>query len=181
MTAQIIATVDATKTKTIIWWTNIRPERTASMARNCGAWELYLDDVESIRTATDGKICLATPLGHKMLQTVSTATPTFLNANATLANVLGEQHRLEIMHASSKNKTAAKPLLWQPTPESLNFSQAKQPAAPKDVQRALGIADWLVELAEFWESVEQVRLSRPNLRKVDGPEIRPLPLVLEAD
>jgi hypothetical protein len=47
------------------------------------------------------------------------------------------------------------------------------------MQRALGIANWLVELSEFWESIEAARLSRPVLRKHDGPLIRNLPIVFE--
>ena len=180
MPDQVIATVDAGRSNAVVWWTNIRPERTASMARNCGAWTLDLDDAESLRSVISGKICLATPTGRRLLAKVGKSQTAFLDHGATLAGVLGEQSRLSTIHATTSSKTSTKELRWPVSPRPLDVSKAKLLSAPRPVQRALAIANWLVDLSEFWEGVEAVRLSRPALRKHDGIETRDMPIVLEA-
>ena len=45
---------------------------------------------------------------------------------------------------------------------------------------ALSIAHWLAGLCCRWEDLEEQRMSRPLLRKLDGGDERPLPTVLVA-
>jgi hypothetical protein len=181
MSSQVVATVDVVRSDVIVWWTNIRPERTASMARNCGAWLLPKNDAESLQVLLKDKVCLPTPTGRRHLDGVSPGRQTLVDPGATLAFVLGEQLRLSTILATARTKSSAKELHWPKSPTPLNLVAMKQQTAPKPMQRALGIANWLVELSEFWESMEAVRLSRPALRKHDGPQIRNLPIVLEGE
>ena len=179
MNPTVVATVDAGRSDVVIWWTNIRAEKTSSLARNCGAWELKKDDLESIKALTADKICLATPTGQKFLDTNAKNSLTYLDANATLAGVIAERQRLEMVLETAKTRTNLKPLIWPTQPMTLNPTKIKEPNAPKAVQRTLAIAKWLVLLSEYWESIEEIRLSRTALRKLgDGP-LRQLPLVTE--
>ena len=179
MNPTVVATVDAGRSDVVIWWTNIRAEKTSSLARNCGAWELKKDDLESIKALTADKICLATPTGQKFLDANAKKSLTYLDANATLAGVIAERQRLEMVLETAKTRTNLKPLIWPTQPTPLNPTKIKDPNAPKAVQRTLAIAKWLVLLSEYWESIEEIRLSRPALRKLgDGP-LRQLPLVTE--
>lgn len=178
--SEVIATVDVGRTEVVVWWTNVRPERTASMARNCGAWTISRKDLQTIETVTAGKICLASPAARKFLGLNMLDDRRFLHPGATLAGVLGEQSRMNAIAETSVSQSSAKPLRWPTSPSPLNLSKARQETAPKPVQKALAIANWLVGLAEFWESMEQVRLARPMLRKHDGPNLRPLPLVIDS-
>lgn len=179
MNPTVVATVDAGGSNVVIWWTNIRAEKTSSLARNCGAWELKKDDLESIKALTADKICLATPTGQKFLDANAKKSLTYLDANATLAGVIAERQRLKMVLATAKTRTNLKPLIWPTQPMTLNPTKIKEPNAPKAVQRTLAIAKWLVLLSEYWESIEEIRLSRPALRKLgDGP-LRQLPLVTE--
>lgn len=163
----------------MVWWTNVRPESTASMARNCGAWVLSKADLVSIDAVISGKACLATPSARKYLEPNERAPMLFVDPGATLAGVLAEQLRLSTIHDTGNTRATAKKLRWPDSPQPLHLTTAKHQSAPTPVRKALAIANWLVELSEFWESIEQVRLSRPALRKHDGPGIRPLPLAFE--
>lgn len=167
MVEQVIATVDASRSRAIVWWTIVRPDRTASMARNRGAWMLRLEYLESLQAVTFGKVCLSTPTGRRHLASAVPGNHKLLDHGATLAGVLGEQLALSTVLANASSKSATKELRWPLSPPSLNVSTAKHLAAPKPVQRALAIADWLVDLSEFWECMEAVRLGRPALRKHD--------------
>jgi hypothetical protein len=177
---QIVATIDVSRSDVVVWWTNVRPERTASMARNCGAWSLSKTDAASIDAVVSGKACLASPSARKYLEANDRAPKLFVDPGATLAGVLAEQLRLSTIHDTGNTRATAKELRWPSSPRPLNLATAQHPSAPKPVRKALAIANWLVELSEFWESIEQVRLSRPALRKHDGSDIRPLPLAFEA-
>jgi len=179
VSSQVVATVDVVRSDVIVWWTNIRPERTASMARNCGAWTLHKKDVEALQVLLRDKVCLPTPTGRRHLASSPFGNQAVLDPGATRAFVLGEQLRLSSIRAAAKSKSSVKELLWPKSPAPLNVVSVKQLSAPNPVQRALGIANWLVELSEFWESLEAVRLSTPALRKHDGTQIRNLPIVLE--
>ena len=179
MNPTVVATVDAGRSDVVIWWTNIRAEKTSSLARNCGAWELKKDDLDSIKALTADKVCLATPTGQKFLDANTKKTVNYLDANATLAGVIAERQRLEMVLETAKTRTNLKPLIWPAQPLPLNPTKMKEPNAPKAVQRTLAIAKWLVLLSEYWESIEEIRLSRPALRKLgDGP-LRQLPLVTD--
>jgi hypothetical protein len=179
VSSQVVATVDVVRSDVIVWWTNVRPERTSSMARNCGAWSLPKNDVESLQVLLSNKVCLPTPTGRRHLDSVSPGRQVLLDPGATLAFVLGEQLRLSTILATARSKSSAKELRWPKSPSPLNLVSVKQQTAPKPMQRALGIANWLVELSEFWDSIEAARLSRPVLRKQDGPLVRNLPIVFE--
>lgn len=179
MNPTVVATVDAGRSDVVIWWTNIRAEKTSSLARNCGAWELKKDDLESVKSLTADKICLATPTGQKFLEANAKKSLLYLDANATLAGVIAERQRLEMVLATAKTRTNLKPLIWPTQPQPLNLTKAKEPNAPKAVQRTLAIAKWLVLLSEYWESIEEIRLSRPALRKLGDGALRQLPLVTE--
>jgi len=179
MNPTVVATVDAGRSDVVIWWTNIRAEKTSSLARNCGAWELKKDDLESIKALTADKICLATPTGQTFLEANAKKSLTYLDANATLAGVIAERQRLEMVLATAKTRTNLKPLIWPAQPEPLNLTKAKEVSAPKAVQRTLAIAKWLVLLSEYWESIEEIRLSRPALRKLGDGALRQVPLVTD--
>jgi len=180
MNPTVIATVDAGRSSVVIWWTNIRAERTSSLARNCGAWELRKDDLEAIDAMTIDKVCLTTPTGRKFLETNFSVHRTYLDANSTLARVVAERQRLEMVLTSTNTRTVLKPLAWPKQPEPLAATKTKEVTAPKPVQRTLGIANWLVLVSEYWESIEGIRLSRPALRKLGDGQLRELPLVTES-
>ena len=180
MESTTVATIDAGRSGIVVWWTNIRAERMSSLARNCGAWELKRTDLELIRSVTTDKICLATPTGRKFLDAEVPSKRRYLDANSTLAGVIAERQRLEMVLNTAKTKTVLKPLTWPTQPEPLIPTRAKVETAPKAVQRSLAIANWLVLLSEYWESIEEIRLSRPALRKLGDGDLRQLPVVTEA-
>ena len=112
VSSQVVATVDVVRSDVIVWWTNVRPERTSSIARNCGAWSLPKNDVESLQVLLSNKVCLPTPTGRRHLDSVSPGRQTLLDPGATLAFVLGEQLRLSTILATAKTKSSAKALRW---------------------------------------------------------------------
>jgi hypothetical protein len=180
MDTNVIATVDAGRSNVVVWWTNIRPEQTSSLARNCGAWNLKKDDLETIDALTSACVCLATPTGRKFLESEFSGQRSYMDPNGTLAGVISERQRLEMVLATAKTKTALKPLTWPTQPVALHLSRAKEMSAPRPVQRAIAIARWLVLLSEYWETIEEIRMSRPALRKLGDGDIRPVPLVVES-
>ena len=179
MNMTVIATVDAGRSGIVIWWTNVRAERTSSFARNCGAWDLKKNDLAAIDALTVGKVCLATPTGRKFLEANATSERTYLDADGTLAAVLAEQQRLELVLGATKSGATAKPMPLPTEPGRLDPTKARELSAPTSVQRTLAISRWLVLVSEYWESIEAVRMSRPALRKLDDGGLRELPLVLE--
>ena len=179
MDPNVVATVDAGRSNVVVWWTNLRAEQTSSLARNCGAWDLAKDDVGTVESLTAGRVCLATPTGRKYLETSTRRRVSYLDPIGTLAGVLAERQRLQMVLESAKSKSAAKPMLWPEEPAILNLTKAKDPKARPSTARALAIAKWLVLLSEYWESIEEVRLSRPVLRNLGDGGLRPLPLVVE--
>lgn len=180
MDPNMIATVDAGRSNVVIWWTNIRSARTSSLARNCGAWNLKKIELDEIDALTMGKICLGTSTGRKFLESNFSGERAYLDPNGSLAGVIAERQRLEMVLETAKTKTSLKPLTWPAQPRPLQVAKAKDESAPKPVQRALAIAKWLVLLSEYWESIEEVRLSKPALRKLGDGGLRPLPLVVES-
>lgn len=179
MDPAVVATVDTGRSNVVVWWTNIRAEQTSSLARNCGAWTFAKDDRSTLDALTAEKICLASPTGRKFLDENLRTKRRFLDPNGTLAGVLAERQRLQMVLETTKSKSAAKPMLWPTEPTVLNLSKAKDPKAPASTARALAIAKWLVLVSEYWESIEEIRLSRPALRKLGDGGLRPLPLVVE--
>ena len=179
--SSIVTVVDATRSELVIWWSDTRSEPTASMSRNCGAWVLPKADVHALSSLTSGKSCLATKPGLKALESVGFPETSLIDPNATLAGVLSEQMRLQTVfdaeQVNRKVSASMKPLNWPERPAIINLETVRSLESPKVVQRALGIARWVVLLAEYWESIEQIRQSRPVLKRLAGGDLRPLPLV----
>lgn len=180
MDSTVIATVDAGRSNLVVWWTNVRADRTSSFARNCGAWDLRKSELESIETLTSGKVCLVTPTARKFLDTAFDSNRRYLDGPATLAGVLAERERLDDAHQAGKTGAAAKPLPLSMQPEPIDLIKAKDLNAPKPVQRAIAISRWLVLVSDYWESIEAARLSRPALRKLGDGGLRELPLILHS-
>ena len=181
MSSRIITSVDASRSRVTIWWTNVTSAQTLSIKRNCGAWQVDPTDIDTIDSLTSGRTCLATPAGRNFLEVNVPSSPPFMDPIATLAAVIAEQQRLQTVFdaAGANGKKNTKPLTWPQRPTAIRTNHVIEASAPRSVQKALGLANWLVLLAEYWESVEEIRQSRPVLRKLgDGPT-RELPVVAE--
>ena len=175
----VIATVDAERSNLVVWWTNIRAERTSSIARNCGAWTLRKADLDAIEAVIAGKCCLVTPTARKFLDSATNGNRSYLDSTATLVGVLNERDRLEAALREGRTGTSSKPLTLPTPPIAIDLVRTRVPDAPTTVQRALAISRGLVAISEYWESLEAARLSRPVLRKLGDGDLRELPLVLE--
>lgn len=175
----VLAIVDAADGVPVVWWVDLGP-RIAGMSRLCGAWVLDGDDVsKTLLALTATRVSLFTADGQVILKEHEVATDRSLDLESTLAAVVAIRDDLQAAYteAATTKKSLTAPR-WPTLPDPLDVETAQTPGGDPRTSRALGIARWLNDLCQAWDTVEDERLKRSYMRALGGTADRPLPAVI---
>jgi hypothetical protein len=142
------------------------------MGRLGGAWVLGAGDDKTLESLTFGRIVLPTKAGPLALKNAGLSPDRLLDVNATVAAATGSRDRCqEAFDTEQARRLPSKRLrapAWPAFPAALDVEHPPS---------------WVVSyeydaLCSGWEDLEEQRLSRSLLRKLDGDDERSLPVVL---
>lgn len=181
---------DADGVRLAVWHVDVGPS--TGLARLCGAWLLDADGhAEELHALLRDRSVLATDAGAAALGALGARTAGRIDPAATVAaardDIAALQEAFDAELAASGRKLV--PPSWPALPDAPD--RPAQPSAA-DVSAAdgtaamsaadgtavaLGLARWLVTLAEAWQDAERQRLAREFLRARGGATHRSLPVV----
>ena len=171
-----------------LWWANVGLKPAPSMGRLCGAWVLGAGDYKTLESLTFGRIVLPTTAGALALKNAGLNPERVLDLEATLdAAASGRDRCQKAFETEQAQRVPSKRLQapgWPLFPAALDVEHPPPWEVSNEYDHRLGsalsIAHWLAGLCSRWEDLEEQRMSRPLLRKLDGDDERPLPIVLVA-
>jgi hypothetical protein len=182
----VVAVVDATTESVFAWWAHVGLKPAPSMGRLCGAWVLASGDDKTLESLTFRHMVLPTKAGALALKNAGLSPDRLLDANATVAAATASRDRCQqAFETEQAQRVPSKRLQapgWPSFPASLDVEHPPPWEVSYECDRRLGstpsIAHWLEALCSSWEELDKQRLVRPLLRKLDGDDERPLPVVL---
>ncbi len=180
---------DAGGVRLAVWHVDVGPS--TGLARLCGAWLLDADGhAEELHALLRDRSVLATDAGAAALGALGARIAGRIDPAATVAaardDIAALQEAIDAELAASGRKLV--PPLWPALPDvpdrPAQPSVPDRPAQPSAAMSAadgtaaaLGLARWLVTLAEAWQDAERQRLAREFLRARGGATHRSLPVV----
>jgi hypothetical protein len=175
---QMIALVNRDDCRTAVWHVDIGPPMVGS--RLGGAWVMD-NDIADHRVIVGRHVFL---FGDVMPPTVEASITSVIDVPGTLANIANWIAEYDKIHAESLTELGNRrlPISWPRLPQPLDWNAL--PAAPtgvvddKLISETIVAAHWMADLAQTWQAIETLRLSRAHLRGGDL-ETRILPFALE--
>jgi hypothetical protein len=182
----VVALVDANDVSVIVWWTHIGPREGSPMSRLCGAWVLDRSAVGDIESVTFDRVLFATKTGNQALIESGVINLKVLDLGATLEAAVAFRDKCQrAFEEEQATRIESKKLIppeWPSFPSLIDVENppkwelASQVKVP--IETALATARWLEALCARWERLEEERLARPWLAKLDGNVERALPVVV---
>ncbi|WP_433664202.1 hypothetical protein ACQPW1_19995 [Nocardia sp. CA-128927] len=150
------------------------------LSRLPGAWVLDIEQTEEIGVLLNGYHTVNCVTGLELPKGVTTAGP--LDIDAMVASVRAE---IDSADALFTQHVAGTPKYKQPVRP--NWPEVVYPAntlaltqqTEAVIRPVLATAHSLKDLAVTWFEFERLRVARPFLIEHTGPDLRPLPLVVE--
>lgn len=175
---QMIALVNGDDSRTAVWHVDVGPPL-AGMSRLGGAWVTDNDSVYQ-QVVTGRHVFL---FGDIVPASLAASITSVIDIPGTLQNIRDWIMEHDRIHGKSRTKLGNEraPLSWPQLPQPLVWQSL--PAPPTGVVDDKLIADtivaahWVAGLAETWQAIETLRLSRAHLRGGDT-ESRVLPFAL---
>ncbi|MGV0991107.1 MAG: hypothetical protein ACOYB7_02530 [Mycobacterium sp.] len=174
----MIVLVNGDDSRTAIWHVDVGPPL-AGMSRLGGAWVTDNGSVYG-QVVTGRHVFL---FGGVVPASVEAWVGSVIDVPGTLTNIrdwIAEHNRLHEASRTEKGNERA-PLNWPRLPEPLDWDAL--PAPPRGVvddkliAETIVAAHWIADLAQTWQAIETLRLSRDHLKGGDV-ESRILPFAL---
>lgn len=161
---QMIALVNSDDRRTAVWHVDVGPPMVGS--RLGGAWVMDNDNADH-GVITGRHVFL---FGDVMPPSVEASITSVIDVPGTLANIADRIAELDKIHAESRTELGNRrsPISWPRLPKPLDSNAL--PAAPtgvvddKLISETIVAAHWMADLAQTWQAIETLRLSRSHLR-----------------
>lgn len=180
----VAAFIDLVDDEIAVWWLSIG-KPIPGFSRRCGAWVLRLDDPR-IADLVLGKFLGGTARGIEFAGRQPFPIAGRLDGPGTVRAIEAEITRLSgLVEQENVARTKAKQLTaphWPHVPEPAN-DQVESAAFPRTghadrLSPVMEIVAWWDQLCGAWSTIEDVRLQRSWLARLDQPERRCMPVVL---
>ncbi len=174
----MIALVNGDEQRTAVWHVDINSDL-RNMSRLGGAWVTDNDNLNPLVLTGRHVFLFADAIPSAAEPWVQSV----IDVSATLTNIsewVAEQDRIHANTPTDKGNERA-PISWPKLPEPLDWNALPPPprgvVEDKLMADAIVAAHWVAGLADAWQAVEVIRMSRKHL-KGDDVETRVLPLAL---